>query len=256
MNISSISSNTSGYLPTQSNNEIKALEKQKERLQDQIQKTKESDTDVQTKQELIKQLQEQIQQIDAQIQQKRSEMLSDKLKQNSSSEKSSNQETSQKTETENAVGSISTKGMTDFFEASSSYEKATLMSDTKNKLDGRSGILSQEIALDEARGIDPKAKRTELAENKAKSINLNIDFGEALCDSKSQAREATGEEAEKAKESSAYADSVLKASAEPDTTSVNSGEEAEESNSVEKDKNGQQVWIIKVPQREEIDILV
>ena len=256
MNISSISSNTSGYLPTQSNNEIKALEKQKERLQDQIQKTKESDTDVQTKRELIKQLQEQIQQIDAQIQQKRSEMLSDKLKQNSSSEKSSNQETSQKTEAENASGSISTKGMTDFFEASSSYKKATLMSDTKNKLDGRSGILNQEIALDESRGVDPKVKRAELGENKARSINLNIDIGEALCDSKSQAVEATGEETEKAKESGKDADSVLKTSAEPDTTAVNNSEEAKESDSAEKDKNGQQIWIVKVHQRKEIDILV
>lgn len=253
MNISSISSNTNTYLPTQSDNEIRALEKQKERLQAQIQKTKESDTDTQTKQELIKQLQEQMQQIETQIQQKRSEKLSEKLEQSESNQE--NYDQSNTTETENSAKGISARSMTDFFEASNTYEQSKLMSDTKEKLNGRGEVLSQEIALNEARGVDSTGKRSELAELKARSMNLNIDIGEALHDSKEQAGNTAETEIANNAESNKGVNRT-DAEAEETKASTESAEsQNEETAASEQEQNAQQVWIVN-DRNKKVNVLV
>lgn len=174
MNISSVTTGRSAYTASQNKNEIKMLEKQKEVLEKQLQTTKESEMDSKTKQQVIKDLQAQIQEVEAQIQQKRNENLTqtapkdERTKQNSQTSSVSEQTTDPMEDLNSLV------------EASSSYTKARVLSSVKSGLEGRSGILEQEIKLDEGRGMDPKAKREELSEIKKNSLQLNKSLGEAM----------------------------------------------------------------------------
>lgn len=187
MNISSISAGSKSYLPIQGNSEIKMLEKQKEQLEKQIQTTKESNMDAKSKQDTIKLLREQIQQIETQIQQKRNEKLTEGINNNSDDNGSKSQSQADNTVTQEA----SLSGMSDLLQANASLSKARIMSNTKDNLVGKGNILEQEIKLDESRGVDPKAKKAELADIKARIPLLDKDMGAELYNSTDKVQDAS-----------------------------------------------------------------
>lgn len=204
MKIPSVSNGTA-YLPTRNNSEIKMLEKQKEQLEKQVQATKESNADSKTKQQIIKDLQTQIQQVESQIQQKRNENLTQNA---AKSDKS--QESSKTGETASQPGD-DLSSLNSLVEAGSAYSRARVINGMKNGMEGRIGILEQEIKLDGSRGLDPKAKKEELSNIKQKSTQLDEDLGEMLKTSKDKAEEgAKNGEAQKtgdAAESSNFSES-------------------------------------------------
>jgi hypothetical protein len=192
MKIPSVSTGAGASLPTRNNSEIKMLEKQKEQLEKQVQTTKESNADSKTKQQIIKDLQSQIQQVESQIQQKRNENLAQNPAQSEKSQESS------KTGDTASQPRDDLSSLSSLVEASASYSRARVLNSTKNGMEGRIGILEQEIKLDGSRGLDPKAKKEELSDIKQRSTQLNQKLGETLKTSKDQAEDgASTDEATK-----------------------------------------------------------
>ena len=210
MNISPVSAGSKACLPTYGNGEIKMLEKQKEQLEKQIENTKASNMDPESKQEAIKLLQEQIRQIETEILQKRNENLAGKPDADSNDKKNSSA-AGGKPDSSEAGSDLS--GLNDLVAASSSFSRARIIDSVKNSLEGKGNILAQEIKTDEARGVDPKAKRAELTDIKVHGQMLDQKMGEALQTSQRQAEGAsqsgdTGDSSETGKEADGITESA------------------------------------------------
>lgn len=181
MNISSISSQTGSSYSVNSNNDpIKLLLKQKETLQELIQKTKEGKMDEKAKQEKVKQLQDQIQEIDAEIQQRQAEKLN-KSKERTGEDASKQPEAQEVSGNSGAVFSMS--GMTDLIEAGSAYSNIQKISSLKKNFHNTGAILKKEIEIDESRGVSgtaSTAKRKELQKIESTERTLNKNASDML----------------------------------------------------------------------------
>ena len=182
MNISSITTNyyTSGS--SVYDNQIKGLEKQKERLQEQIKRINESDTDEQTKKEYIKSLKNQIEVIETQIQQKLEEKTQQATKQ-----RELKQGKSDSTDEETVY-------QADLIKADASLYRAAVISDIKIKLNGQGAVLSEEISLDQARGDATEAKQAELQGIEKKKLKLDGELGDSLRSADTKENESSEDE--------------------------------------------------------------
>jgi hypothetical protein len=157
-------------LKSSEDSEINALEKNKGRLQEQIEKVKESNLDAKSKQDRIKVLQDQIQQIDATIQQKKLDKMRPKevtapVSSEDPSPTANGQFTADRT----------------LLQLSSSYDQMRTMHSIKNTLKGEARVLASEIALDQSRGGSAAAvdkKREKLEDLKEKQSDLNRKIAE------------------------------------------------------------------------------
>lgn len=183
MGITPISGGSNNMTSPLGDNGIKLLEKQKQLLQDEILKVKESKMDEKKKQEKIKSLQEQMQQIDAEIQQRRSEKLN--------KSQNVNQDTGSKRNAGSIEDNSDLAGLNQIALASNTYSKAKIINGVKSAMTGKSKILKQEIKLDEGRGFDPKWKRQELQEAESKQRELGEKVGETLQTAQKDLKEAS-----------------------------------------------------------------
>lgn len=166
MNINNISSNHSIIPRGSNNNEVRLLEKEKLRLQSQLEKLQESKGDNKMKEEQKKLLLEQIQQIDMQIQEKQRENMN--IKQKSDQQGVSEKNNFGYTNSSNKEDTINTAGL---LQASSLYDQLKSMSRVHNCSKSTARILEVEIKLDEGRGGSTKAKKEEL-----KKVEEKIDL--------------------------------------------------------------------------------
>ncbi|MEN6389580.1 MAG: hypothetical protein ABFD04_04140 [Syntrophomonas sp.] len=168
MQIAAIGSNISyNGLKSSEDSEIAALEKTKSRLQEQIEKIKESKLDAKSKQERIKVLQDRIQQTDSTIQQKKL----DKMRQKEVTSSASSQDTAPNTYEQASDRTL--------IQISSSYEQMRAMNSVKNTLEGEAHVLAGEIALDRSRGgstaaVDKKSEKLEDLKEKQQDLNQKI----------------------------------------------------------------------------------
>lgn len=171
MNISMIGRNTYTGRISSIDGQIKSLEKQKEQLHEQIKRINQSDTDEETKKEYIKVLKTQIEVIETQIQQKNAEKTEQAVKQ--STEK---QADSSKRETDASQSAY----QNDLIQADFSLSRSNTILGAKTKLNGTGQVLSQEIALDQARGADTGGKQSSLQKVEVQKIKLDGEFGKEL----------------------------------------------------------------------------
>ncbi|MGE5630552.1 MAG: FlxA-like family protein [Caulobacteraceae bacterium] len=170
MNITPVSTESNAGISSLSgNNIIKLLEKQKEQLQEQIQKTNESKLDDKAKQDRIKQLQAQIQQIDMEIQQMRSERLNrNNARKNVAID---SQTTVNNISGDSAENNLS--GMNDLIQAASSYSNMKMLKNTKNKMQNSGQIIKTEIKLD-GFTTEYKEKSLQSIESKTKALDKKL----------------------------------------------------------------------------------
>ncbi len=181
------------YMPSNSNNFIKQLEKAKSQLQDQITKINEGKLDDKTKQERIKMLQDHITQIEEEIQAKKSEKANE-------SQKKDGQNSANQTDKTNNKYDGSLEVMTGLIEAKATYSKAQIMNGIKNHLHSDSRILKKEIEVDESRSISGSkavVKRQELEEIEAREKVLNKKVASTNEDIQNQVQEASRVASEK-----------------------------------------------------------
>jgi len=189
MNISSISYSSNNVLPQANNNDvIKLLEKQKEQLQEQLQKVKESKMDEKIKQEKVKQIQEQIEQIDTTFKQKQAEMINKSQK--SDEQKSVQSEVSKLNDYEGGNGFA---GMSDLIQANATYSQAKIMNGINNNLQGKGRVLAIEIKTDEGRGGKAISKRNELEKIEARETILDKKVAEVTQTVQEKIEEASKE---------------------------------------------------------------
>jgi len=254
MNISSISTKVSFCQTTNNNtNEIKALQKQKEQLQEQIKKVNESDQDKETKQEAVKVLKDQINLIDSQIQQKQTEKASMTFKTKQSEEIESNSENTSKANSSKLQKSstgIEISSMSSLIEADVTYSKAEVLTGVKTSLEGRSGVLAQEISLDASRGVDTEAKSTELNGIKANVRGIERDLGEAA--------QVAADATEKTSQSNDMPKTETEENEDRLSEAAGSGDEAVTDKTGELKKDGSSnTWIIRVDDKnKKVDVTV
>ncbi|MEW8955994.1 FlxA-like family protein [Clostridium sp.] len=145
------------------NSEIKSLEKQRENIREQIEKTSSDKIPSDVKESLLKSLREQLQQVETQIEQKNMEGLKNK----NSSEKNNNhfakdiKKENNNTNIENVI-----------LYSSNIYNNIKSINKIKTSIKGETNILNSEAKLDEARGaIEIAAKKRHKAERNQNSIN-------------------------------------------------------------------------------------
>lgn len=169
MQVTAIGSNPQyNGLKSSQDSEIAALEKSKSRLQEQIEKAKESQLDTKTKQERIKVLQDEIEQIDSTIQQKKL----DKIRQKGDASSVSAGNTA-----ENTNGKADATGT--LIQISSSYKQMQVLDSLKSGLKGEGRVLAGEIALDQSRGgssaaVDKKREKLEALKEKQQDLSEKI----------------------------------------------------------------------------------
>lgn len=184
MHISPVSTKANTYSnQTNGNDEINQLQKQKEQLQDQIQKLKESKIDEKTKMEKVKELQAQIQLVDAEIQRLKNEKLD-------ASKSKENEKVNQSSVTP-VDGKDSISGMSQLLQANTSFSKAQVLNKVKNDINGRTDVLKIEVKLDSARGGSTSKKIEEIQKNEAKINKLYKKSGEALKETKDKIDEVS-----------------------------------------------------------------
>jgi hypothetical protein len=193
MNISSVNINSNNVLYSANDNEIKMLENQKAKVQEQIQKAYDSDMDDKVKLERINMLKEQIQEIDTQIQQKRMEKLNQNKAQNQN--ESQNQNQNEQTSNGNLAPvdnglSSDLVSMTNLIQAGYTYSNTKVINSTKNNLIGKGNVLKQEIKLDENRGGSAEKKRAELFEIESRKKTLTKKEAEAIQTAQNQVEKA------------------------------------------------------------------
>lgn len=191
MSISSVSTNIKSIaLPSTENNDIKLIEKQKERLQEQLQKVKDSKMDDKLKQEKVKVIQEQITQANADIQRIRAEQL----KQNKDPEPV----VAPSQNVIDAGGKADKTGdqveLSSLVQASATYSNIKTMSKIKKNMSGHAEILKTEIKFDEKSGHIAKEKRAEVSEINKKSGVLDEKIGKFQNRAMEEAKETSAEE--------------------------------------------------------------
>jgi len=177
MNISAASTKIK-VVPSQSgdNNDIKLLEKQKEKLQAQIQKVKESKIDDKLKQERIKELQDQINDANTDIQRIRAEQL----KQNNMADAASQQDGSDsKEEAANKEEKGDSLELSGLIKTSATYSNIKTMNKAKIDMSNRAEILKNEIKRDEIPGYTAKEKRAEVSKMEEKIGALDEKMGKS-----------------------------------------------------------------------------
>ncbi|MEW9097105.1 MAG: FlxA-like family protein [Clostridiaceae bacterium] len=174
MNISSVGGRSSSDFAIKSNgidNEIKSLEKEKMKIQEQIQRINGEKIDDKTKSEMIKPLKEQIENINTLIQQKQMEKIQGNKRENKSPENNSSKNNSIDSDTY-------TPGMDNLIKVSTSYNEMKSINEIKTKLDGNSRILKKEAELDRDRGnikiAEGKEKKASEFENRSNNISSKI----------------------------------------------------------------------------------
>lgn len=149
------------------NNEVKLLEKEKVRIQEQIQKINEEKGNDKSKDEIIKSLKEQIENINKLIQQKQMEKIQ-KINDNK------NKEASNSSKEDDAC----CKEMKQFAEFGTNYNKIKSINKVKTKIQGESRILKKEAELDKGRGkveiAKAKEEKADKLDNMANAINKKI----------------------------------------------------------------------------------
>lgn len=191
MNINPISSNSNAsFSPFSEDNAIKLLQKQKEMLQDQLQKIEVDKIDDKTRQERIKQLQEQIQQIESEIQQKQSERLNKNQNTNQSQNQNTNtNKINSQANVGNNTGSSNIECVSKLIQAGDVYSQIGVVSKIKNNLDGQGRILKIEIKLDDSRNVDTSEKKELLQKVESKEQKLEGKLGEAIQKVQKQVKE-------------------------------------------------------------------
>lgn len=192
MNISSIGSiSAAARISSNYDSQIKGLVKQKERLQEQIKRINESDTDEQTKKEYIKVLKKQIAMVEAQIQQKNAEKMQQVTKQKTEGQKAegSAKDAGSDINAAGKAGNAGTVGtnpspadQADFIKADFSLDRVGIINAAKKALDGRGQVLSQEITLDLGRGDSVAVKEEALQKIEVSKMKLDGDLGENLAE--------------------------------------------------------------------------
>lgn len=168
MNISSVGGRSSNDFAIKNNgidNEIKLLEKEKMKVQEEIQRINGEKIDDRTKAEMIKPLKEQVENINKLIQQKQMEKIQGNKKEDKNPQNNSSKNNSIDSDTY-------TPGMNSLIKASTSYNEIKSINEIKTKLDGNSRILKKEAELDRDRG---KIKIAEGKERKASELEDRAD---------------------------------------------------------------------------------
>lgn len=187
MNITSATSSMEPVnLPQQGNNGIEMLEKQKMRLEEQIQKVNDSDLDYKTKQKRVKNIKEQIQQIDIEIQQKKAEEMKEK-------QEKAKEMMTDKVEISNNEGNSKLAEVSKLVEAGASYNQAKILNGVKSDLKGKANVLDIEIKIDGGRSLSGSVsnyKSDKLADIRSKEKMLTSKVAESINDAEDKIEEA------------------------------------------------------------------
>ncbi|SKC79340.1 coiled-coil domain-containing protein [Maledivibacter halophilus] len=159
------------------NKMIQAFENQKGRLQEQIEKIKESESDPKIKQERISELKKQIEEIDVQIQQTKLESMTKKkedLKKAAKNKESKLDENNSKDENNN--NGIDSSKFQSLTEIDTTYSEMKNLSKVRTDLKGKARVAASEIALDASRGQDVSRKIKEFGkmDGRIKAVEKSI----------------------------------------------------------------------------------
>ena len=179
MSISPVSNNNNNYTLNSngSDSAIKLLEKQKQDLQEKIQKINDGKDEPKVKQDKIKEIQTQIQEIESQIQMIRTEKMREKQKIEKEDENAQTEQVGNITS--NIDGdTLSLSNMTSLLSSSNSYSQLKTISGIKTNMNGTARVLKIEIKIDEARGVDTTDKKNALREIEKNARGLDKKIGE------------------------------------------------------------------------------
>lgn len=101
---------------------------------------------------------------------------------------------------EKGNGGLSGKSMEAMISADNSMKQANVHGSIRTELKGRAGVLEAEIKQDGMRGLDTSAKEEELADTEQKAAEQAGAQTDILARAGSELREASGEDAENARE--------------------------------------------------------
>lgn len=168
---------------------IKNLMKQKESIQERIEKLKQQKIEAKNPEDIIKQQKEKIEELQAQIQQIDNDIAQSKIEEQEKKEKEKPTENTQNTEEETLEDSI--------FSLDKNLSNIKQQNSVKTELQGRANILKIEIKLDASRKSSVGDKIEELAGLDAKILSLDkkvIDNLQKINDNTSQSNVKNNED--------------------------------------------------------------
>lgn len=196
---------------TKKNSILENLMKQKEKLAESktniIEKSLEKGNDPLSVQEKLEAIDKQIQEIDKQIndlkmaEQRKALGIEDKDKKSKDSKQKENSELNKDEQKDSYTNNI--------LDMSSNLSKAKALSSQRNKMEGTSNVLENEIKTDEKRGINPVRKKKELSNMKDKIKEIGEKLDEHLKDVNTESSKNTESKNASTNENSENRDQLL-----------------------------------------------